>query len=454
MTTIETNSQEEIDLNSELPFTKADETQVLTPVTDVIDSSDDENFEFGNEEFCLIKLSSYSLNEFRLIKNAIEDALIRKCKKLDYPDKTKEERFVCYYKNYALDRVGKAVTQGETGIAEGWNIPIYENEFQNLLGLPFHEDNALAETLRIKRPRLECFNCLATNHRVTECPVKIDDERIRIHRKIFASQSVAANEQAELFSTRYTSDSKDNRGFTPGKVSSELRQALGIKDNQLPPYIYLMRELGYPIGWLLEAQCKKSDLELFHDDKNGKKTPEKEIIEFDADKIISFPGFNEPPAHGILDESQNYNVERYNSRLSKENFLKTLNLRKKRAFRRTSLAKTALEEGSDGEQEMEEMEKSTESIEDGMILDETEGQSPKKRAKIEPRGSAVIAIPGTPIIESATGVKQVPNWEKFSENICEHKPFDMDVSVPQGSYQNIVKLTRDYKAKTTDSSSQ
>ena len=34
------------------------------------------------------------------------------------------------------------------------------NEYQNLLGLPFTEDHALAESLRIKRPRQECFNCL------------------------------------------------------------------------------------------------------------------------------------------------------------------------------------------------------------------------------------------------------------------------------------------------------
>ena len=181
------------------------------------------------------------------------------------------------------------------------------NEFQNLLGLPFHEDNALAETLRIKKPRLECFNCLATNHRVTECPIKVDDERIRIHRKIFTNQSMQAHEQAELFSTRYTSDSKDNRGFAPGKISAELRQALGVRDNQLPPFIYLMRELGYPTGWLLEAQVKKSDLELVHDEeKNGEKTEESTEnlpVEYDADKIISYPGFNEPPPKELMDVS-------------------------------------------------------------------------------------------------------------------------------------------------------
>lgn len=180
----------------------------------------------------------------------------------------------------------------------------YVNEFQNLLGLPFHEDNALAETLRIKRPRLECFNCLATNHRVTECPVKVDEDRIKIHRKIFANQSIQAQEQAELFSTRYTSDSKDNRGFVPGIVSAQLKQALGVRDNQLPPFIYLMRELGYPAGWLIEAQAKKSDLELVHEEKSDEKKEdniESQTVEYDAERIISYPGFNEPPPKDTID---------------------------------------------------------------------------------------------------------------------------------------------------------
>lgn len=137
----------------------------------------------------------------------------------------------------------------------------YANEFQNLLGLPFTEDNALGETLRIKRPHQECFNCLALSHRVTECPIKIDDERIRLHRQLFNTQSQQAIDQAQLFSTRYTSSSE---GARPGKVSAHLREALGIRDNQIPVFIYRMREVGYPIGWLLEARVHKSKLAV-HD---------------------------------------------------------------------------------------------------------------------------------------------------------------------------------------------
>ena len=155
------------------------------------------------------------------------------------------------------------------------------------MGLPFTEDHA---SLRIKKPRLECFNCLSINHRVQECPVRIDEERISIHRNLFATQSFQAQEQAQLLSNRYTSDleSKANRGFIPGKISNELREALGIKSNQLPPYIYIMRQYGYPIGWFMEARVKEAKLavhdgiDVNKDNNNGvKKEKEEGMINSD-----------------------------------------------------------------------------------------------------------------------------------------------------------------------------
>jgi zinc finger CCHC domain-containing protein 8 len=134
------------------------------------------------------------------------------------------------------------------------------------LGLPYTEDRAVSESLRIKRPRQECFNCLSINHRVQECPVRIDQERIEFNKNQFTSQSQQSQEQAQLFSTRYTSDldSKSNRGYVPGKISDQLREALGLKPNQIPPFIYIMREYGYPPGWLVEAKVASTKLAV-HD---------------------------------------------------------------------------------------------------------------------------------------------------------------------------------------------
>ncbi len=38
----------------------------------------------------------------------------------------------------------------------------------------------------------------------------------------------------------------------------------------------------------------------------------------------------------------------------------------------------------------------------------------------------------------------VPTSEKFSENICEHRCFEMDSGTPTGSYKRIVDLTREF----------
>lgn len=121
----------------------------------------------------------------------------------------------------------------------------------------------------------------------------------------------------------------------PGKCSKQLREALGIMENQLPPYIYKMRDLGYPIGWLIEAQVKEVKLSVM----DGELQPTSEeaaeggdatAVEYDPDKIISFPGFNDPIPEGMIDEYRSFGVRRYDpERFSKEKFMSTLNLKKR-----------------------------------------------------------------------------------------------------------------------------
>ena len=46
-------------------------------------------------------------------------------------------------------------------------------------------------------------------------------------------------------------------------LSEELQDALGVTDKSLPPFIYRMRQLGYPPGWLKEAELETSGLALY-----------------------------------------------------------------------------------------------------------------------------------------------------------------------------------------------
>ena len=48
-----------------------------------------------------------------------------------------------------------------------------------------------------------------------------------------------------------------------------MKYALGLRHNQLPEYIYRMRLLGYPPGWLKEAEVHRSAMSLIGGDGKG-----------------------------------------------------------------------------------------------------------------------------------------------------------------------------------------
>jgi hypothetical protein len=449
-------------------------------------------------ERAFIKLSSFSIKEFRSIKTQIEEALLNKIKKMEDVQLKHEEKYVCYFKDFAVDKIGNSVSLGETGIAEGWSVPMYENEFRNLLGLPFTENNA---AIRVKKPQQECFNCLSTNHGVRECPVRVNQERLDFHKKIFNTQSAAAQDQAYLFSSRYTSEleSKLNKGFVVGKISDELKEALGCKSNQLPPYVYIMRKYGYPKAWLLEAQVTNCKLSVIDgglkttDDHDGDEATDemKDLatadsqadIEYDPDRIFTFPGFNEPPESGMLDESHIYGAKRYGSEFSREMLLSTLKLQNKikKVVKRTISKLEEPSEDSNTEKKTDDTIESlneNDSIKDAsnetIELDEEDEDDEKgdecdlassttKKQKITSKksssrsqsktsmlGTSFNAIPGTPIVNNSFGgILKLPEGINFSENICAHKPFEMNSNTPTGSYQKIQKITKELKTKPT-----
>lgn len=97
-------------------------------------------------------------------------------------------------------------------------------------------------------------------------------------------------------SNRYYNTAED--GIQPGKISRELREALNIGENDLPLWIYRMRALGYPPGWLKKAVVDTED--LFDTDSNKRKEPS-EGPEYDYSKFIVYPGFNAPMPENCVD---------------------------------------------------------------------------------------------------------------------------------------------------------
>lgn len=91
--------------------------------------------------------------------------------------------------------------------------------------------------------------------------------------------------------------------LVPGKISDGLRKALGLHRHEIPAYIYGMRQLGYPPGWLEEAKIQHSNLKMFG--INAQKSTNKSLKKagLDEKKIIDYPGFNVPLGKGAKDVS-------------------------------------------------------------------------------------------------------------------------------------------------------
>lgn len=105
----------------------------------------------------------------------------------------------------------------------------------------------------VRRPKNQCFNCDG-DHTLRDCTEPKNQQKIRDSRNQFGSQRTE----------RYHVDANQQFGhFTAGVLSQPLRQALGLREQDVPLHVYRMRVVGYPPGWLEEAKVSRSGLELF-----------------------------------------------------------------------------------------------------------------------------------------------------------------------------------------------
>jgi len=174
----------------------------------------------------------------------------------------------------------------------------------------------LSSTEKTPKPetssRNSCFNC-GGPHMISECKEPKDYARIAAARR---QQGGGAGPQA-----RYHVDEKQKLAHVkPGLPSKRLRKALGIKDKRLPEYIYRMRELGYPPAWLRHAAVNHSGLSMYIDrdrivtaeettnGEDGELENDYDVrkVQYDADKLVEWPGFNVDIPKGFQDESRYY----------------------------------------------------------------------------------------------------------------------------------------------------
>ncbi|KRZ79198.1 Zinc finger CCHC domain-containing protein 8 [Trichinella papuae] len=140
-----------------------------------------------------------------------------------------------------------------------------------------------------------CFNCNEKTHKVDNCPYPYDAKRVQQMKLAFFNRADDINLNVP---TKF-------RSYKPGIFSYSLQQALDMRDDQLPPYIYGMRLHGYPPGywkWLVEEKRKLS----FINENDG--VTGENIETFDVDSVIKYPGFTTDTPPGTVDESSRYDL--------------------------------------------------------------------------------------------------------------------------------------------------
>ncbi|CAG2251333.1 ZCCHC8 [Mytilus edulis] len=221
------------------------------------------------------------------------------------------------YQYFLIDTLGWPLVNFNPSLTDSWEIPKFEQCF--LDPIPFDED----ESVRVKpgRPKATCFNCGA-DHMISECPVPKDFQRIKKNKSEFLDKSGGPHGPSQkLTGSRYHRDDDPRFAtFKPGQISDKLREALGLSPQQIPQYVYRMRLLGYPPGWLEEAKKQGSGLMLF--DKHGKEVDitgqsmedgevnEERVQEpqIDPNKIMDYPGFTVELSEDLVDVSIVYSA--------------------------------------------------------------------------------------------------------------------------------------------------
>ncbi|EYB81208.1 hypothetical protein Y032_0389g513 [Ancylostoma ceylanicum] len=208
------------------------------------------------------------------------------------------------YGDFVLDRTESVsldnddVAVLESSSTNGDSSQWKEKILSSLLTSQADENGSQSAKKKSPKRNNGCFNCDG-NHHLNECPEPKDFKKIR------QRQTEMRNRNSNT--PRYHFDGPPSeKKFRAGRISDDLRNALGIGRNDIPEYIYRMRRMGfingYPPGYLKKAIERDDSNEIlkFHMvDESASETaetnerPDSPPPTINADKMIYYCGFNQ-----------------------------------------------------------------------------------------------------------------------------------------------------------------
>jgi len=277
-----------------------------------------------------------------------------------------------------------------------------------------------------------CFNC-SGDHNLADCKEEKDFRRIAKNRREFQAKN------ASLSSARYHVDEPQKFGhLSPGLPSKKLSEALRLRKDHLPEYIYRLRELGYPPGWMKHAEISQSGVELYLEDgrkadpsggEEGEVRDREDTMKYDTNKLVAWPGFNVEMPKYCKDESNRYRVRP----MSKVYCLRDMK-RDMRGKEQTGYKKGKMQDVSTDNSQVIDMDTSITSNDDEVPIpgeedakEETDTEAvvfstPLKQAASS--GNVVKTDTGTPIVESYSPFNNLPKYANFGKDMSEHIVFE------------------------------
>ncbi|KAL3316927.1 hypothetical protein Ciccas_004422 [Cichlidogyrus casuarinus] len=263
------------------------------------------------------------------------------------------------------------------------------------------------------------------------------------------------------------------------RKSSNLRDALGLRQNDIPLYIYKMRSLGYPPGWLKAAR-KVTDVSFVHPNSDETVSDSSKRDGYSRDALIRFPGFNCSVSRRTHDFAQTLNCPRYSSSDHVDEFYRRLYKSVNDAKPREKRSLETLEQ--ERQELLEKIQKMSDAdqfeILDTCISTESKSESIPSQIKVEnvsiPTAPDVVevkveqidkptpeegmtALPSSEILQlladkskdsgdlqPSSSYSSLPDLSAFSRDVLPYKPFE-NLANSTGSFKKVFNALK--KAK-------